>query len=134
MTQKNRNGYKRRNSRALRSLATPARWWGKIQHRDPSKIEWSKLSSHSGTARYGIAAGGAEKDQKIYFAGGSANPYDPKGIGFGGKPADPSLTTFASDLRGNKWETISEATPDPSMDSGLFVTSDKLMIIGGMQK
>jgi N-acetylneuraminic acid mutarotase len=109
-------------------------WMGKIQHHDPSKIEWSKLSSHPGTARYGIAAGGAEKDQKIYFAGGSANPYDPKGIGFDGKPAEPSLTTFAFDLRANKWETVSEATPDPSLDSGLVVTSDKLMIIGGMQK
>ena len=78
--------------------------------------------------------GGAEKDQKIYFAGGSANLYDAKGIGFDGKPAEPSLTTFAFDLRGNKWETMSETTPDASMDSGLVVTSDKLMIIGGMQK
>ena len=109
-------------------------WMGKIQHHDPSKIEWSKLSPHPGTARYGIAAGGAEKDQKIYFAGGSANLYDAKGIGFDGKPAEPSLTTFAFDLRGNKWETMSETTPDASMDSGLVVTSDKLMIIGGMQK
>ena len=44
-------------------------WMGKIDHHDRSKIQWTKLPSHPGTARYRIAAGGSEKDQKIYFSG-----------------------------------------------------------------
>jgi N-acetylneuraminic acid mutarotase len=109
-------------------------WMGKIQHHDPSKIDWTKLPNHPGTARYGIAAAGSEKTQKVYFTGGSENPYDYKGMGYDGKPADPSPMTFAFDLRANKWEVVSESTPDPSLDSGLVAESDKLVIIGGMQK
>ncbi|HZR57410.1 MAG TPA: hypothetical protein VFA74_11095 [Terriglobales bacterium] len=115
-------------------VASDECWMGKIQHHDPSKIEWSKLPDHPGTARFGIAADGSEKDQKIYFSGGSENPYDYKGMGYDGKPAEPSPVTFAFNLRANKWETISENTPDPSINSGLVVTYDKLMIMGGMQK
>ena len=35
-------------------------WLGKIDHKDPAKIEWSKLPAHPGTARFGIAGGGAD--------------------------------------------------------------------------
>jgi N-acetylneuraminic acid mutarotase len=117
-----------------RYVASDECWIGKIQHHDPATIEWSKLPGHPGAAHYGLAAGGAEKDQKIYFSGGSGNPYDHKGIGFDGKAAEPSPITFAFDLRASKWETLSEATPNPSMGSGLVVTSDNLMIVGGMEK
>jgi N-acetylneuraminic acid mutarotase len=117
-----------------RYVASDECWIGKIQRRDPAKIEWSKLPGHPGAARYGIAAGGAEKDGRIYFSGGSESPYDYKGIGFDGKPAEPSPTTFDFDLRTNKWETLSESSPNPSMGSGLVVTSENLMIIGGMEK
>jgi N-acetylneuraminic acid mutarotase len=115
-------------------IASDECWMGKIQRHDPTKIEWTKLPAHPGMARYGVAAGGSEKDQRVYFSGGSDNPYDSKGIGFDGKPSEPSPVTFAFNLRENKWETITESTPDPSMSSGLVVTPGKLLIIGGLQK
>jgi N-acetylneuraminic acid mutarotase len=71
-------------------------WMGKIDHHDRTKIQWTKLPNHPGTARYRIAAGGSEKDQKIYFAGGTDDPYDYNGIGYDGKPSEPSPVTFDS--------------------------------------
>ena len=32
-------------------------WMGKIDHKDPNKIEWSKLPAHPGPGRFGIVAG-----------------------------------------------------------------------------
>jgi N-acetylneuraminic acid mutarotase len=118
-----------------RYVASDECWMGKIDHRDPTKIQWTKLPNHPGTARYRIAGGGSEKDQKIYFAGGTDNPYDYDGIGYDGKPAEPSPVTFDFNLRTGKWETINENTPDPTMDHrGLLVTHEGLVLIGGMEK
>jgi N-acetylneuraminic acid mutarotase len=116
-------------------VASDECWMGKIDHHDRTKIQWTKLPSHPGTARFRIAAGGSEKDQKIYFAGGTDNPYDYNGIGYDGKPSEPSPVTFDFNLRTGKWETINENTPDPTMDNrGLLVTPEGLVIIGGMEK
>jgi N-acetylneuraminic acid mutarotase len=116
-------------------VASDECWMGKIDHHDPTKIEWTKLPNHPGTARYRIAAGGSEKDQKIYFAGGTDNPYDFNGIGYDGKPSEPSSVTFDFNLHTGKWETINENTPDPTMDHrGLLVTHEGLVLIGGMEK
>ena len=110
-------------------------WMGKIDHHDRSKIQWTKLPSHPGSARYRIAAGGSERDQKIYFSGGTDNPYNFNGIGYNGAPAEPSPVTFAFNLRTGKWETINENTPQPTMDHrGLLVLPEALMTIGGMEK
>ena len=78
-----------------RYVASDECWMGKIDHHDRTRIQWTKLPNHPGTARYRIAAGGSEKDQKIYFAGGTDNPYDYNGIGYDGKPSEPS----SGDLR-----------------------------------
>jgi N-acetylneuraminic acid mutarotase len=116
-------------------VASDECWMGKIDHHDRTKIEWTKLPAHPGTARYRIAGGGSETDQKIYFAGGTDNPYDYSGIGFDGKPAEPSPVTFDFNLRTKKWETINDNTPDPTMDHrGLLVTHEGLVLIGGMEK
>jgi N-acetylneuraminic acid mutarotase len=118
-----------------RYVASDECWTGKIDNHDPGRIQWSKLPNHPGTARYRIAGGGSEKDQKIYFAGGTDNPYDYAGIGYDGKPAEPSPVTFDFNLRTGKWETINENTPDPTMDHrGLLVTHEGLVLIGGMEK
>jgi len=127
----------RRNPAAngLRYVASDECWMGKIDHHDRTRIEWTKLPKHPGTARYRIAAGGSEKDQKIYFAGGTDNPYDYSGIGYDGKPSEPSSVTFDFNLHTEKWETIDENTPDPTMDHrGLLVTHEGLVLIGGMKK
>jgi N-acetylneuraminic acid mutarotase len=118
-----------------RYIASDECWMGKIDHHDRTRIEWTKLPNHPGRARYRIAAGGSEKDQKIYFAGGTDNPYDYNGIGYDGKPSEPSSVTFDFNLHTGKWETIDENTPDPTMDHrGLLVTHEGLVLIGGMEK
>jgi N-acetylneuraminic acid mutarotase len=116
-------------------IASDACWIGKIDRKDLSKIQWTKLPSHPGAARYRIAAGGSERDSRIYFTGGTDNPYNYNGIGYDGKPAQPSPVTFAFNLKTGKWETINENTPNPSMDHrGAIATTRGLVVIGGMAK
>jgi N-acetylneuraminic acid mutarotase len=118
-----------------RYVASDQCWMGKIDRHDPDKIQWSKLPNHPGAARYRIAAGASEKDERIYFSGGTDNPYDYNGIGFDGKPSEPSPVTFDFNLHTGKWETINDNTPDPTMDHrGLLVTHEGLVLIGGMEK
>jgi N-acetylneuraminic acid mutarotase len=118
-----------------RFVASEECWKGRIDHRHPNLIEWTKLPNHPGNARFRIAAGGSEKDQMIYFSGGSENPHDYNGIGYDGKPSEPSPVSFAYNLRTGKWETLNDNTPDPTMDHrGLLVTPEGLVIIGGMEK
>jgi hypothetical protein len=110
-------------------------WMGKISHHDHDKIQWTKLPPHPGTASFRIAAGGSDRDRKIYFSGGTDNPYDFNGVGYDGKPAEPSPVTFAFDLRSGKWETLNDNTPNPTMDHrGLIATSEGLLVVGGMEK
>lgn len=110
-------------------------WSGKIDRGNPFKIAWTRLPNHPGPARYRIAAGGSGKDEKIYFSGGTDNPYNYNGIGYDGRPAEPSPVTFAFDLHNSKWEMINPDTPGPTSDHrGLLVTSDNLVILGGMEK
>jgi len=118
-----------------RFVASDECWKGRIDHHHPNVIAWTKMPNHPGNARFRIAAGGSEKDQMIYFSGGSDNPHDYNGIGFDGKPSEPSPVTFAYNLRAGKWETLNDNTPDPTMDHrGLLVTPEGLVIIGGMEK
>jgi len=118
-----------------RFVAVDECWMGKIDHHDPRKIQWNKLPSHPGNARYRIAAGGSGRDERVYFSGGTDNPYDFTGVGYDGKPAEPSPVTFAFNLRSGKWETIDENTPGPTMDHrGLLVTYEELVLAGGMEK
>lgn len=118
-----------------RYIASDECWAGKIDHRDPSRIVWSKIPAHPGAARYRIAAGASPRDQRIFFSGGTDRAYNYNGIGYDGQPAEPSPVIFAWNLRSSKWETISEAAADPTMDHrGLIVTSKGLLVIGGMEK
>jgi len=118
-----------------RFVASTECWRGKIDHHDFKRIVWTKLPSHPGSAQFRVAAGGSEKDEMIYFSGGSDNPYDYNGIGYDGKPAEPSPMTFAFNLRTGKWENLDDNTPNPTMDHrGLLVTHEGLVIIGGMDK
>jgi len=118
-----------------RSVPSDACWMGKIDHHDFKVIHWSKLPPHPGDARFRIAAGGFDKDDKIYFSGGSSAPYTVNGMTSDGKPLEPSAMTFAFNLRNNKWEVIDSNTPDPTMDHhGLAVMPEGIVIAGGMEK
>jgi hypothetical protein len=110
-------------------------WLGKIDHKDPAKIEWSKLPAHPGTARFGISAGGADRDHRIYFSGGTLTPHDYKGASYDGTSAEVSSVTFDYDLRGHKWDTLDENTADPRADGrGLLDTPLGPVVLGGMVK
>jgi len=116
-----------------RYLPSTECWIGKIDRHHPEKIQWSKLPPHPGSARYRIAAGGSDRDHKVYFVGGTDAIYDYNGIGLDGKPGEPSPVVFAYNLRTNAWELIQENDRTPTMDHrGLAVTSEGLMVVGGM--
>ena len=118
-----------------RYLASDECWLGKIDRKDPNKIEWSKLPAHPGPARFGIAGGGSSRDRRIFFSGGTATPHDYKGIAYDGQPAQASDVSFAYDLHGHKWETTSETTYDPRGDArGLLITPIGPIVLGGMVK
>jgi len=109
-------------------------WIGKIDHKDPNKIEWSKLPAHPGPGRFGIVAG-AEHDHRLLFSGGTTVPHNYKGLDSEGKPAELSPVTFAFELHGNKWETIADDTYDVRADSrGIVFTPIGPLVLGGTLK
>lgn len=127
------DGAKKNDGGGAKYVASDECWMGKIDRKDPKKIQWSKLPPHPGSARYRIAAGGSDREPRAYFAGGSDAVYDYSGVGVDKKPGEPSPVTFAYDFRKNSWETIEQNTPRPTMDHhGLVVTSDGLIVVGGM--
>lgn len=110
-------------------------WRGKIDHHDPEKIQWTKLPEHPGSGRFHIAAAGSDKDDRIYFAGGSDKPFSHTGMGYDGKAAEPSPEIFDFNLKSGKWETISDNQADATMDNrGLLISSRGLVRIGGLDK
>jgi N-acetylneuraminic acid mutarotase len=116
-------------------VASQECWLGKIDKKDPNKIEWSKLPAHPGPAHFGIAAGALAKDRRMVFSGGSAAVHDFKGNGYDGKPVEISPVTFDFDLHSHRWETVTEDTTDPRMDSrGIVETPIGRLILGGMVK
>ena len=117
-----------------RYIASDECWIGKIDHHDPRKILWSKLPGHPGAARYRIAAGASDRDDRIYFAGGSETVYDYTGVGLDGKPAEPSSVVFAYNLKSSAWETVTQNGPASMDHHALAVTGDGLIIAGGMAK
>jgi N-acetylneuraminic acid mutarotase len=116
-----------------RYVASDECWLGKMDKKDPNKIEWTRLPAHPGAARFGIAGGGSDKDRKIFFFGGTSTPHDYKGVSYDGKPAEVSAITFAYDLRHSRWETISDNSAESRLDgSGLQDTPLGPVVLGGM--
>lgn len=116
-------------------VASDECWVGKIDHKDPNKIDWTKLPPHPGKARFGIFAGGGEKEHKIVFSGGTATPHNFKGMGPDGKLGTISPLTFVFEVHGNRWDTINAETPDPRTDGrGVVQTPLGPLVLGGMLK
>ena len=118
-----------------RYVASDECWLGKIERKDPTRIEWSKLPAHPGSARFAIAGGGSGRDHRVFFSGGTATPHDFKGVAYDGKPAEASNVSFSYDLHAHRWETTSENTYDPRADSrGILMTPIGPLVLGGMVK
>ncbi len=116
-----------------RYVASDECWLGKIDKKNPSKIEWSKLPPHPGPARFGIASGGSDRYKRIYFSGGTSTPHDYKGVSYDGKPAKVSTFTFEFDVRGQKWNKLSDNTYDPRADArGVLITPYGPVVMGGL--
>lgn len=133
--------YKNPSGANPKYVASSECWIGKIPNSkkaDITKITWTKLPAHPGSARYRIAAGAGpmeKKAGKIYFSGGTDNPYNYDGVGYNGQPSEPSAVTFAFNVHSGTWETINENNPDPTMDHrGLLVSARGLVMVGGMEK
>src|SRR6202051_2842426 len=112
---------------------------GKVPHKGGiGKQPRTKLAAQPGSARYRIASGAeppGKKAYRVYFSGGTDNPYNYNGIGYDWKPAEPSRVTFAFNVHSHAWETVSDNTAEPTMDHrGLLVTHRGLVIVGGMEK
>jgi len=116
-------------------VASEECWIGKIDKKDPDKIEWSKLPAHPGPGRFGIVAGAGEHDHRILFSGGTITPHDYKGLGADGKPAELSPVTFALELHANRWETVTDDTYDVRADTrGMAFTPLGPLEVGGTLK
>ncbi|HKH99299.1 MAG TPA: hypothetical protein VJ999_09340 [Candidatus Sulfotelmatobacter sp.] len=116
-------------------VASDECWMGKIDKKDPNKITWSKLPPHPGPGRFGIIAGAGEHQHKILFSGGTTTPHNYKGLDSDGKLAEISPVTFAFDMHGAHWETVTEDTFDVRADGrGILSTPLGPLILGGMLK
>jgi N-acetylneuraminic acid mutarotase len=120
---------------AEKYVASEECWIGKIDKKDPNKIEWSKLPGHPGPGRFGIVAGAGEHDHRFLFSGGTTVPHNYKGLDSDGKQAELSPVTFAFELHGNRWESVMDDTYDVRADSrGIVFTPLGPLILGGTLK
>ena len=109
-------------------------WMGKIDKKDPNKIEWSKLPAHPGPGRFGIVAGGGA-EHRVLFSGGTTGIHNYKFQDAEGKNAEISPVTFAFELHGDRWETVALDTYDVRADSrGILFTPLGPFILGGTLK
>ena len=127
------DGAKKDPAAGRRYLVSDECWMGKIDHKDPNKIEWSKLPAHPGPGRFGIAGGAG--DHRVLFSGGTTDVHNYKFLDQAGKAAEISPVTFAFDLHGNHWETVTEDTYDVRADArGILFTPLGPIILGGTLK
>ena len=116
-------------------VASDECWMGKIDHKNPNNIVWSKLPAHPGPGRVGIVAGAGEHEHRVLFSGGMTVPHSYKGLDGEGKPAEISPVTFAYELHGNRWETVSQDTFDVRADTrGIVFTPLGPLVLGGTLK
>ncbi|MBT3133523.1 galactose oxidase [Alteromonas sp. ALT199] len=106
---------------------------GEIDKENPFKIDWRTLQHPTGTARYRMAAAGDEATNKIYFVGGSTNPYNYNGIGYNGEPSTANDAIWAFDIAKETWGISKTEAEASTMDHrGLINVNGSWVTIGGM--
>lgn len=106
---------------------------GEIDPRDPLQIVWTEIGHPPGPARYRMAASAGSGD-RVFFVGGSDNPYNYNGIGYNGEPSAPTAAVMAYELSQDRWIRLPDL-PSPSMDHrGLLKVHDGFLLVGGMEE
>ena len=125
--------------------ASPVCLYGMIDSNNHLRIQWqaiphfitplSDITNSDEISYYRMAAVGAPNAShtgQIVFIGGSNNPYNYNGIGYNGKPSQPSAWMNRFDLATHQW-LMPKKLPDASMDHrGLILYKQSLIRIGGM--
>jgi N-acetylneuraminic acid mutarotase len=107
-----------------------ASWRGDIDPRDPTSIDWRRVTDHPGPPLY--RAGAVGIDGAVVFAGGTNNPYNYDGIGYNSWPSDPRRAVFRYHPATDRWSGWGELR-QPVMDlRGIVVAGGRLVIVGGM--
>ncbi len=119
-----------KNSRDF--VASPVCVQGVINPVQPHKIKWQEIPHHSQTSYYRMAATGDINQNRIVFAGGSANPYNYNGIGYDGIPSKASSLVFTYNLSSKKWTKYDSLIPESMDHRALLTDGYKFYIIGGM--
>lgn len=105
-------------------------WRGDIDPANPARIRWTPLPAHPGRPAYRMAAAG--EGARVLFAGGSENPYNYNGMGYDGKPSEPSARLFAYDLGAGRWVSYPNKAVASMDHRGMIATGGTLYIAGGM--
>jgi hypothetical protein len=98
----------------------------------PPELQWTNLGPHPGPARY-RAAGGAAAG-RMFFVGGTADPYNYDGISYLTKqPSAPIEEDLAFVPATNAFFAVPVRRPVATMDHrSLAVCGDSITVIGGM--
>jgi hypothetical protein len=114
-------------------LPSGACWLGEISATNVREIRWQPIEHHPGLPRYRMAAAD-DGAGRVFFAGGSVNPYNFNGIGYNGVPSEPEANVFSYSISHARWECHG-ALSGASMDHrGLLRHEDWFYIVGGMRK
>ena len=108
-------------------------WQGEISTDDHRRIDWKPVMTHPGMARYRMAASGDDQG-RVFFAGGSTNPYNFDGTGYNGLPSEPESGVFSYDFESGMWMCHGDL-PIATMDHRTMLSHGGwLYIVGGMRE
>lgn len=121
-------------SRNPRFVISDSCWRGEIEPNAPERIAWRELAPPPGRPKYRAAAGTLPGSGLVIFTGGTDNPYNFDGVGYDGVPSEPDPTTFAYDVRRDRW-LRGPPLPAATMDHrGLVWAEGALWVVGGMRE
>ena len=113
-------------------VAVPDCYLGIIDNEDGRRIDWRSVDYHPGLPRYRMAAAGVPEVNGVLFVGGSENPYNYNGIGYDGRPSEPSGDALLFDIDTQSWRVL-EFEGDATMDHrGLVPFAGQWLTVGGM--
>jgi N-acetylneuraminic acid mutarotase len=117
---------------ARQFLSSDECWLGEISEENVRRISWQPLPAHPGQARYRMASGNDDSN-RIWFAGGSHNPYNFDGIGYDGKPAEPLAALFSFNTKSQTWSCHGKLEVATMDHRGLPWHGGWFYLIGGMR-